>query len=59
MFIVVHGWWLRMGYDPTKPEPDHNTLRVGLYGLAMAAVLVITFLAIMMYLYNVLHIPVR
>ncbi|HEY0793880.1 MAG TPA: hypothetical protein VGD78_22650 [Chthoniobacterales bacterium] len=48
-----------MGYDPTKPEPDHNTLRVGLAGLAMAAVLIIIFLTVMMYLYNVLHIPVR
>jgi len=48
-----------MDYDPTKPEPDHNTLRVGLAGLAMAAVLVIAFLTIMMYVYNVLHIPVR
>ncbi len=48
-----------MSYDPTKPEPNHNTVKVGLMGLAMAAVMVAIFFSIMVPLQHALNIPVR
>ena len=48
-----------MKYDPSKPEPDYNTLKVGLLGLGMAAVLVTLFLSIMIPLLNAVNMPMR
>ena len=48
-----------MKYDPAKPEPDYNTLKIGLYGLAMAAALVTLFLSIMIPLFHAVNMPMR
>ena len=48
-----------MKYDPTKPEPDYNTLKVGLYGLAMAALLIAIYLSIAISLFHAANIPMR
>ncbi|MBV9490301.1 MAG: hypothetical protein JO069_11345 [Verrucomicrobia bacterium] len=46
-------------YDPTKPEPDYNTLKIGLYGLATAAVLVTIYLSIAISLFHAVNMPMR
>ena len=48
-----------MKYDPRNPEPDYNTLKVGLLGLGMAAVLVKFFLLIMIPLFHAVKLPMR
>jgi hypothetical protein len=48
-----------MKYDPRNPEPDYNTLKVGLLGLGMAAVLVTLFLSIMIPLMHAVNMPMR
>jgi hypothetical protein len=48
-----------MKYDFRKPEPDYNTLKIGLYGLGMAAALVALFLGIMIPLFHAVNMPMR
>jgi hypothetical protein len=48
-----------MKYDPRNPEPDYNTLKVGLLGLGMAAVLVTLFLSVMIPLFHAVNMPMR
>lgn len=50
---------LIMKYDPRKPEPDYNTLKIGLLGLGMAAVLVTLFLSVMIPLMHAVNMPMR
>jgi hypothetical protein len=50
---------LIMKYDPRKPEPDYNTLKIGLLGLGMAAFLVTLFLSVMIPLMHAVNMPMR
>jgi hypothetical protein len=48
-----------MKYDSRKPEPDYNTLKIGLLGLGMAALLVTLFLSVMIPLMHAVNMPMR
>lgn len=48
-----------MTYDPSKPDPDYNTLKIALYGFGTAAVLIALFLSIMIPLMHAVNMPMR
>jgi len=48
-----------MKYDPSKPDPDYNTLKIALYGFGMAALLIILFLSLMIPLMHAVNMPMR